>query len=158
MSPSFDEYLNTQNSQYKHREIALTASSYKNIDHSLTDKDTNCVLATYGDALLKLAFCKILFDEGILNITEEKKNYESDKVFVEVIAQHYRLIDKIIFDRKDENIPHNYNYENDKHKYIATAVEALVAAYYLDNEENFELIVAVAKEWKRLIDANMITQ
>ena len=152
MSPSFDEYLNTQNSQYKHREIALIASSYKNVNHSLTDKDTNCAHATYGDALLKLAFCKILFDNSVSDITEQKKRYEADKVFVEVIAQHYSLIDKIKFDRNDKNIPQNYNYENDKHKYIATAVEALVAAYYLDNEGNFELIVAVAKEWKELID------
>ena len=38
---------------------ALTDTSYKNIDHSLSDDDTNVELATYGDAVLKLALCKV---------------------------------------------------------------------------------------------------
>ena len=152
MSPSFDEYLNNPSLQYKHRGIALTASSYKKVDHGLTDKDTSCKLATYGDALLKLALCKILFDNKVENITVVKQEYEKDEVLVKVIARHYNLLDKINFDKHDKNIPQNYEYEGDKHKYIATAVEALLAAYYLDNEENFELIVAVAEEWKKLID------
>ena len=37
-------------------------------------------------------------------------------------------------------------------KYIATAVEALLAAIYLDNNENFGLVVDIAKSWKNLID------
>ena len=41
---------------------ALTDTSYKNIDHSLRDDDTNAELATYGDAILKLALCKIYRD------------------------------------------------------------------------------------------------
>jgi dsRNA-specific ribonuclease len=71
---------------------------------------------------------------------------------VKVVAQHYDLLKKIKFDENDKEIPQDYKYKDEKHKYIATAVEALLAAYYLDNEENFELIVAVAKEWKKLID------
>ena len=41
---------------------ALTDTSYKNIDHSLSDDDTNFELATCGDAVLKLALCKIYRD------------------------------------------------------------------------------------------------
>ena len=41
---------------------ALIDTSYKNIDHSLSDDDTNSELATYGDAILKLALCKIYRD------------------------------------------------------------------------------------------------
>ena len=68
MQDKFYEYLGDESRPTRQR--ALTASSYKNIDHSLEDADTNSELATYGDALLKLAFCKILFDEDVLNITE----------------------------------------------------------------------------------------
>ena len=32
---------------------ALIDTSYKNIDHSLSDDDTNFELATYGDAVLR---------------------------------------------------------------------------------------------------------
>ena len=121
-------------------------------------KKTNTELATYGDALLKCAFCKILFDEGVPNITEGKKNYESDKVLVEVIARHYELLKYIHFDKNDDKIPRDYDYRNPKkgkaspYKYIATAVEALIAAVYLDNKENFGLVIEIAKHWKILID------
>lgn len=37
-------------------------------------------------------------------------------------------------------------------KYIATAVEALIAAIYLDNKEDFSLVVKIAEHWKKLID------
>ena len=155
MIDKFEEYLSDISQPTRDR--ALTASSYKNVDHSLTDNDINRELATYGDALLKLALCKILFNEKVENITDKKQKYESDEVLVTVVAKHYDLLKKIKFDENDKKIPQDYEYEDEKHKdekhkYIATAVEALLAAYYLDNEENFELIVAVAKEWKKLID------
>ena len=40
----------------------------------------------------------------------------------------------------------------DSSKYIATAVEALIAAIYLDNNEDFSLVVKIAEHWKTLID------
>ena len=144
------------------RQKALTASSYKNIDHSLDDADTNNELATYGDALLKLAFCKILFDKGVSNITVEKQKYEPDKVFVEIIARHYELLNYIRFDKNDDNIPKDYDYTNplkkgkdSPSKYIATAVEALIAALYLDNNEDFSVVVEIAKHWIELIDNDL---
>ena len=156
MQDKFGEYLKDESQHF--RQQALTAKSYKNVDHSLKDQDTNCELATYGDALLKVAYCGILFEENAENITEKKKQSEEDKVLVEVIARHYKLLDFIHFDKNDNNIPQDYNYRIPKHgkdspsKYIATAVEALLAASFLDNDKNMELIVGIAKHWKTLID------
>ena len=158
MQDKIYEYLRDESRPTKQR--ALTASSYKNIDHSLEDADTNSELATYGDALLKLAFCKILFDEGVSNITLEKQKYESDKVFVEIIARNYELLNYIRFDKNDDNIPKDYDYrdppkkgKDSPSKYIATAVEALIAAIYLDNNEDFSVVVEIAKHWIELIDS-----
>lgn len=113
-------------------------------------------MATYGDALLKLALCQILFEENVKNITEEKKNYESDDVLVRVVAEKYSLIQYIRFDRGNKNIPQNYNYEkkgdDSPHKYIATAVEALLAAIYLDHNKDFDFVVDIVRKWKMLID------
>jgi dsRNA-specific ribonuclease len=162
MQDKFYEYLGDQSRPTRQR--ALTASSYKNIDHSLEDADTNSELATYGDALLKLAFCKILFDKDVSNITVEKQKYEPDKVFVEIIAQHYELLNYIRFDESNNNIPQDYGYresskkgKDSPSKYIATAVEALIAAFYLDNKEDFSLVVEIAKHWIELIDSALIT-
>ena len=157
MQDKFYEYLRDESRPT--RQMALTASSYKNIDHSLKDADTNRDLATYGDALLKLAFCKILFNKDVLNITEEKKKYESDEVLVKVIAKYYELLEYIRFDKNNDKIPKDYDYKDppkkgkdSPHKYIATAVEALIAAFYVDNDEDFRVVVEIAKHWKELID------
>lgn len=98
---------------------ALTDTSYKNIDHSLSDDDTNAELATYGDAVLKLALCKIYreYKENGLrfseNLSDWKKKYESDKVLVQVIAQHYRLLNFLEFDRDDKKKPNDYKYNDE---------------------------------------------
>ena len=150
MPDKFEEYLKDISQPTRNR--ALTASSYKNVDHSLTDKDINRELATYGDALLKLALCEILLNEKVENITVKKQDYENDEVLVKVVASYYDLLKKIKFDEKDKEIPRDYEYKDEKHKYIATAVEALLAAYYLDNSKDFSLVLEAAREWKRLID------
>ncbi len=70
-----------------------------------------------------------------------QKKYESDKVFVEKIANRYDLIQYIDFDKDDPKIPHDYNYEESKgvnsnpHKYIATAIEAMIGAIYKETNE-----------------------
>ena len=157
MPDKFDEYIKDEGQPT--RQKALTANSYKNIDHSLQGSDTNCELATYGDALLKLAFCKILFEKNVENITIKKQTYESDKVLVEILARHYNLLEYVKYDENDDNIPKDYDYRepskkgNDsKSKYIATTVEALLAAVYLDNNEDLGLVVEIVKHWKILID------
>ena len=156
MADKFENYLKNEKSEYK--TIALTSNSYRNIEHSLNDNAINNNLATYGDALLKLALCDILFDEEVENITVEKEKYKSDEVLVEVVAKHYNLLEYIRYDNEDKKIPENYNYIRAKngssHKYIATAVEALLAAFYFDNNKDFELVVNVVKEWKNWIGNN----
>lgn len=113
-------------------------------------------MATYGDALLKLALCQILFEVNVKNITEEKKNYESDDILVRVVAEKYSLLQYIRFDKEDKNLTKNYNYEkkgdDSPHTYIATAVEALLAAIYLDHNKDFDFVVDIARKWKMLID------
>ena len=155
MQDVFSRYLSDERKPT--RQKALTANSYKNVDQSLEANDTNCELGTYGDALLKCAFCKILFDEGVSNMTVEKQKYEPDRVLVEIVARHYELLKYIRFDESDDNIPRDYDYRvsqngNSPSKYIATAVEALIAAIYLDNNESFSLVIDIAKSWKTLID------
>ncbi|MBQ4510532.1 MAG: hypothetical protein II984_07385 [Clostridia bacterium] len=156
MANKFDEYLEKQDGKYI--KIALTSKSYKNKKQELDDKNTNCELSTYGDALLKLALCVILFEENVDNITEEKKEYESDKILVKVIAKKYNLLEYIHYDENDKKIPRNYEYEklhnNSTHKFIATTVEALLAAYYLDNNKDFNLIIDLVKKWKSWIENN----
>lgn len=159
MESLFEDYLKNEQSKYQYRQIALTATSYKNIDHSLNDGDTNSALATYGDALLKLAFCKILFEEKVKNITVQKQKYESDEILVKIIAKRYDLLNYIRFDEKDKKIPTDYDYKktsnmgkDSPHKYIATTVESLLAAIYLDHDEKFDLVVDIVKEWRMLID------
>ncbi len=157
MKDAFKKYLEEENNENnKNKALALRDCSYKNIDHSLTDQNVNNELATYGDALLKLALCQLLFEEKVENITEEKKKYESDKILVSVVAKEYDLLQYISFDKKDEKIPQNYEYEKNgnksTHKYIATAAETLLAAFYLDNNKNFDLTLGIVKNWKDLID------
>ena len=162
MQDKIYEYLRDEDQPTRLR--ALTSRSYKNVfqqenGFSLPDENINVELATYGDALLKLAFCKILFDEGVSNITVEKQNYEPDEVFVKIIARHYELLKYIRFDTANVDIPQDYEYreppqkgKDSPSKYIATAVEALIAAIYLDNDEDFSVVVDIARNWKELID------
>ena len=90
---------------------ALTDTSYKNIDHSLSDDDTNAELATYGDAVLKLALCKVYRDKknaGIKfsdNLSKWKEKHESDEVLVRVVAKHYKLLKFLKYDKKGNGKP-----------------------------------------------------
>ena len=144
---------------------ALTDTSYKNIDHSFSDYDTNFELATYGDAVLKLALCKIYRDRknaGIKfsdNLSKWKEKYESDEVLVRVIAKHYNLLNFLRYDEKgngkpEEQKPQDYDHkgqnDKDRHKYLATAMEACIAAVYLENGENE--VIEIVKQWIQWID------
>lgn len=153
----FREYLE-KNEDTENKKNALTAKSYKKYSQeynkqTLSNKNINERLGTYGDALLRHALCQILFEEKIEEISEEKKKYESDEILVKVVAKKYKLLDHIKYDKNDEKIPRDYEYGNNSYKYIATVVEALLAAFYLDNEEEFKLVVEVVRLWEKLIDA-----
>jgi len=147
----FEEYLNKKDT-YRWVKIALTDPSFNSYrSKGIRKKDPkyeelhkplpdNLDLALLGDAIIKFIYSDYLLDRVEL-LTEEKKKYESDKVFVEKIAKHYDLINYIDFDKDDSKIPHDYNYEKSKgvnsnpHKYIATAVEAMIGAIYKETNE-----------------------
>ena len=146
---------------------ALTDKSYKNkTTHSQNNDEINFELATYGDAILKCVLCKIYLereDEDNFGfkgkLTEWKKQYESDEVLVRVVAKHYKLLKFLKYDKKGngkpkEQKPRNYKHkgqnDKDRHKYIATAMEACIAAVYIENGENE--VIEIVKKWIRWID------
>ena len=142
----------------KHRKHkALTDKSYKNVYQNkygkvLETKRVNTELATYGDAVLKHALCEILWANTTNGLTEEKKKYERDEILVKVIAKHYDILSLLRFDKQDKKIPQNYDYNNDKHKYIATAIEACLGAMCMNKEISWENILTIVKKWKEMID------
>ena len=141
---------------------ALTDKSYKNkTTHSQNNDEINFELATYGDAILKCVLCKIYFEKedednfGFKGkLTEWKKQYESDEVLVRVVAKHYNLLNFLEFDRDDKKKPHDYDYQGKnakrRYKYIATAMEACIAAVYIENGENE--VIEIVKQWIQWID------
>lgn len=156
---------------------ALTDKSYKKTPNN-QDCKINFELATYGDAILKCVLCKIYFEKedednfGFKGkLTEWKKQYESDEVLVRVVAKHYNLLNFLEFDRDDKKKPHDYKYSDEnegsgeekakdeehisagtkrRYKYIATAMEACIAAVYIENGENE--VIEIVKKWIRWID------
>ena len=171
-----DKFLKWIEENKEHR--ALTDKSYKktyqkNYQKELSDCEVNTELATYGDAVLKLALCEILWTEGVKNLTEVKKEYESDEVLVKHIASHYDILKFLRFDEEDENIPKDYCYEKgensknipkdycnvdkkgknskNKHKYIATAIEACLGGMYMDDTVSWDDIIEIVKGWVEII-------
>ena len=118
-----------------------------------------------GDAILKLALCKIYWDKknaGIKfsdNLSQWKEKHESDEVLVRVIAKHYNVLNFLRYDKKgngkpEEQKPQDYDHkgqnDNDRHKYLATAMEASIAAVYLENGKNE--VIEIVKQWIEWID------
>lgn len=141
---------------------ALTDKSYKKTPNN-QDCKINFELATYGDAILKCVLCKIYFereDEDNFGfkgkLTEWKKQYESDEVLVKFIARHYDILNLncLNFDGDDTKKPHDYDYQGKnakrRYKYIATAMEACIAAVYIENGENE--VIEIVKKWIQWID------
>lgn len=137
-------------------ERAFIDSSYKNYDHSINQD--NSLLATYGDAVLKLAFCEVLYDHE--NLTNEKAKYESDSTLTEIIGRRYRILDYMKMDPNDSNMPKDYlwnpnhNKEDTSHKRIATCMEAIIGAIYKIDRDVDE-IVDIALYWMELTDKEL---
>ena len=157
----FEKWLNETNSKWI--KIALTDNSYKQIyrkekREELSNNKVNSDLATYGDAILKVCLMKILIERNEEKLTEQKKIYESDRSLVKYIAPKYDLINKIYMDKEKKT--HSYNYDSyynstktkNRCKYIATCVEALIAAIFI--EENCELdpIINLVEQWMTLCE------
>ncbi len=153
----FKKWLNKENESNWIRRV-LIDSSYKNEFQRENREEykgqINTDLATYGDALIKFCYSEILLDESE-KLTEERAHYESDKYLVKYVAGHYNLLKHIIKDKKDPNLPNDYNYENNasenknRHKYIATAVEATIGAIYRV-EPDLESLKSLLKSWMKL--------
>jgi len=149
-----------KNPQTDLQKQALTDKSYKKTPNN-QDCKINFELATYGDAILKCALCKIYFERENKDnfgfkgkLTEWKKQYESDEVLIKFIARHYDILNFLNFDSGDTKKPQDYKYEDKKakrrYKYIATAMEASIAAVYLENGENE--VIEIVKQWIQWID------
>lgn len=156
----FLDYL--QNGSGKWHTRALTD---KSVQGDRDESVTNLTLATYGDAVLKLALCEILLDH-YEELTIEKAKYESDVSLVRV-AEHYELLKYLNFNKSNREIPQDYDcrrldpsftqskkervrHHNRRRKYIATAIEAVLGAIYKDHRDPGE-IVEIVRGWIELL-------
>lgn len=150
----FETYLNTgwdSASEYLRR--ALTDKSYRNVtnDHNLPHNQT---LAMLGDAVLCLALCQILSID-VDDLTESKKRYETDETLVTRIASYYDVRKYLRFDEEDPNMQKGYIWnERDakSQKFVATAVEAVLGAYYLDHNRSMDAVIPIVKKWMSIVD------
>ncbi|MDE5540135.1 MAG: hypothetical protein K2J20_06600 [Bacilli bacterium] len=155
----FEEWLRKKD-ESEQVQRALTAQSYKNVDHSLVDKDTAFELATYGDALIKFCYAEIFLDK-CAQLSKNIEDYVTDERWVSVIAKHYSLLDFIRYDKNDKSIKKDYAYIKPKktrsgknkkespYKFIATAVEAMIGAIYLETKD-LNAITKLLMSWTRL--------
>ena len=163
----FETWLNKKN-ESKWIKRALTDPSFNNFrkrgikqnnpefKEFNTPLETNADLATYGDALIKFCYSEILLGkDGVEQLSVERAKLESDKFFVSDIARHYDLIKYIDRDKDDSKMPDDYEYGEHKgnnhnpHKYIATAVEAVVGAIYKQTKD-LNSIIELLGNWINL--------
>ena len=165
-----DKFLKWIEGNKEHQ--ALIDKSHKNVstreNKAPLDECDNIELATYGDAVLKLALCEILWDKKTGVLTEEKKKYESDEVLVKYIAKRYDILQFLKFDKEDKEKPKDYEYTNHRndrkgrkdrnnrnpYKYIATAIEACLGAMYMDKNVSWGDIIEIVEGWKNLINSS----
>ena len=158
----FEEYLKKENSSIWVKR-ALTDRSYKK-EYQKDNKEnyvgqTNKDLATYGDAIIKLCILDLKLDKTE-NLTIDKSFIESDENLVRVIAKHYNMLEYIHTDKEDEKIKRDYDFikldktsgknrKKSPHKYIATAVEAMIGAIYKE-EGKLDKIIELIDSWYKL--------
>ena len=162
----FEEYLDKRE-ESKWVKRALTDRSFKKESQekkgkTLPKDETNEDLATYGDAVIKLGYLDIMLDK-VKQPSQDKQKLESDEFFVTIIAKHYKLLNYIRIDSSDSKIAIDYVYNKKKepkksnarnpHKYIATAVEAMIGAIYIEEDKKLEPIIELLREWINNKDA-----
>ena len=117
----------------------------------------NFELGTLGDAVLRLSLTLMFYENGDELISKKRARYESDKVLITKVAPYYNLRDVLRFDDEDPNKQHGYDYweytgdGDHPQKYLATAMEALLGAYYLDHGKDLDKIRPVVKKWIEII-------
>lgn len=133
---------------------ALVDKSYKTTlsRNKLREVKTNEDLATVGDAVLKLCLSKIFIDR-CEKLSKTMEQFETDEFLVTRIATRYDLLKYIQYDNEDEKMPKDYNYVKgkkgrNKHKYIATAVEAVIGAIFWETKD-IEQIKKLVEMWTK---------
>lgn len=158
----FVEYLKKENSSIQVKR-AFTDRSYKK-EYQKDNKEnyvgqTNKDLATYGDAIIKLCILDFKLDKTE-NLTVDKSFIESDENLVRVISKHYNMLEYIYTDKEDKKIKGDYDFikldktsgknrKRSPHKYIATAVEAMIGAIYKE-EGKLDKIIELIDSWCKL--------
>lgn len=164
----FEEYLKEkENEKIK---LALTDTTAVTLKKSginkknkefeaVNSQESNKQLSTLGDSIIKFYLCSYFYGKAE-NISEKKKYYETDEFLVSVIAKHYNILDKLDYDSTKK--PNDYKYikrgktstgknkkSHNDHKFIATAVEAMIGAIYWINRYGnwFDEISTILKEW-----------
>lgn len=149
----FEAYL-AHHKAHREDTVALVCASYKPVyqrlhGEALIDDRVNTELATYGDALLRFALVSLFLDK-VEKLSEHIKQYLTDKFLIECVAKHYRLLDYILYDEDNPLIPAQYVfYKNDRTKYIATSVEAILGDIYREGA-SMEDIRALVESWTHL--------
>lgn len=135
---------------------AVTCKSYRNVYFYengviLKDEEINHELATFGDAVLKFILCEKFLDKKD-KLSKYIQKYLTDKNLIEVIGKHYQIINYLYFDYFDQDIPKDYVFDKqDRHKYIATSVEALLGAIYL-YKNSLKDVKIIIEEFIKLVD------
>ncbi len=158
----FEEYLNEKDENI---DLALIDKSYKSYikkgvkknepnykDVNSFDKD-NLDLSTLGDAIIKFVYVNIFIkDNNIEMLSKEIEKYITDKYFITKVAKKYDILKYLQYDTLDNSMHTDYEYkDNENRKFIATAVEAMIGAIYLNfiNKDGdwFKEISSILKEW-----------
>ena len=149
----FEAYL-AHHKAHREDTVALVCASYKPVyqrlhGEALIDDRVNTELATYGDALLRFALVSLFLDK-VEKLSEHIRQYLTDKFLIECVAKHYRLLDYILYDEDNPLIPAQYVfYKNDRTKYIATSVEAVLGDIYREGA-SMEDIRTLVESWTHL--------
>ena len=84
----------------------------------------------------------------------EKAKVESDEYLVKTIAKHYNLLKFIDADKNNNDLPRNYDFikpakknKDSPHKYIATAVEAMIGAIFKEIND-LKPIIELLDSWR----------
>lgn len=152
MSEIFKAYLKSDHPLIKQ---ALTDRSCKKVNQEAL---INQNLGTLGDSILKFIL-SLKYYEDEVKLTERISKYLTDANLVKKIGKYYHIIQYIKKDQTDKKLPDDYLYKkatrskskNCPHKYIATAIEAMIGAIYEINKD-LEEIKSIINDWITITD------
>ena len=88
-----------------------------------------------------------VIDEKIDKLSKKIEQYTTDEYLVSVVAKHYDILKYLRFDKDNKSMKADYKYENrtrtegknkkkNPRKYVATAIEAMIGAIYMEENGN----------------------